>query len=60
MGSAFDWLSTKAYGRVLVTLLYLGLLGFALFCLVNACYRIVPKATDPTTETLQGALDKVI
>ncbi|MEY8802584.1 DUF1206 domain-containing protein [Leisingera sp. XS_AS12] len=60
MGSAFDWLSTKAYGRVLVTLLCLGLLGFALFCLVNACYRIVPKATDPTTETLQGALDRVI
>ena len=59
MGSAFDWLSTKAYGRVLVMALCLGLSGFALFCLVNARYRIVPKATDPTTETLQDALDTV-
>ncbi|MFW8635351.1 DUF1206 domain-containing protein [Cribrihabitans pelagius] len=58
MGSAFEWLYTKAYGRVLVTALCLGLLGFALFCFVNALYRIVPKATDRTTETLRDALEK--
>ncbi|MFW8595494.1 DUF1206 domain-containing protein [Cribrihabitans neustonicus] len=58
MGSAFDWLSTKTYGRLLVTALCLGLLGFALFCFVNALYRIVPKAADRTTETLRDALEK--
>lgn len=59
LGSAFDWLSARAYGRVLVTALCLGLLAFALFCLVNARYRIVPKAEDPDAETLQDLLDKV-
>lgn len=58
MGSAFDWLSAKAYGRILVTVLCFGLLGFALFCFVNALYRIVPKAADRTTETLRDALEK--
>lgn len=58
IGTAFDWLHDKVYGRILVTILCVGLLGFALFCLVNALYRIVPKASDSATETLRAALDK--
>ncbi|UWQ42024.1 DUF1206 domain-containing protein [Leisingera aquaemixtae] len=58
IGTAFDWLHDKVYGRILVTVLCVGLLGFALFCLVNALYRIVPKASDSGTETLRAALDK--
>lgn len=58
IGSAFDWLHDKVYGRILVTALCVGLLGFALFCLVNALYRIVPKASDSATETLRAALEK--
>lgn len=43
VGQAFAWLSEQAYGRVLVGLLCIGLLGFALFCAVNAAYRLIPK-----------------
>src|SRR4028118_157702 len=40
---AFAWLGAQAFGRVLVTLLCLGLLAFALFNLVNARWRFVPR-----------------
>ncbi len=46
LGQTFTWLSQQVFGKVLVTLLCLGLLGFSLFCFVNAAYRIVPKAAD--------------
>ncbi|WP_224814962.1 DUF1206 domain-containing protein [Hasllibacter sp. MH4015] len=44
LGSVFDWLRDRAFGRILVVALCVGLLAFALFCLVNALFRIVPKA----------------
>lgn len=34
----------------------LGLLGFALFCFVNAAYRIVPKVSGPDVQTLAAKL----
>jgi len=37
---------------VLVGLLCAGLLMFSLFCFVNAVYRIVPKAADPSVESV--------
>lgn len=43
LGQAFDWLREQAYGRALVIAMCLGLLAFALFCFVNAMWRIVPK-----------------
>lgn len=46
LGQTFSWLGSQTYGQILVSALALGLLGFALFCFVNAGYRIVPKATD--------------
>lgn len=52
MGSAFEWLGKQAYGRVLVAVLCVGLLGFSLFCFVNAAYRIVPKASDGSVQSL--------
>lgn len=52
---AFDWLGERAYGRVLVTALCVGLLGFALFCFVNARWRIVPRVAGDRTETLARA-----
>ncbi|EKE43626.1 hypothetical protein OCGS_2358 [Oceaniovalibus guishaninsula JLT2003] len=52
MGQAFDWVSSQAYGRILVGLLCVGLLSFALFLAVNAAYRIVPKAQGDDLETL--------
>ena len=50
--AAFEWLHQQAYGRVLVGLLCAGLLMFSLFCFVNAVYRIVPKAADPSVESV--------
>lgn len=56
VGAAFSWLSQQAYGQILVAAVCVGLLGFALFCFVNAAYRIVPKAADPDVETLAARL----
>ncbi len=52
VGSAFEWLNQQAYGQVLVTLLCCGLLGFSLFCFVNAAYRIIPKASDNSVQSV--------
>ncbi|RVT85938.1 DUF1206 domain-containing protein [Rhodobacteraceae bacterium CCMM004] len=52
VGEAFDWLAQQPFGNVLVVLICIGLLGFAVFCAVNAAYRIVPKAADGDIRTL--------
>lgn len=52
LAGAFDWLGQQAFGPILVTLLCLGLLAFALFNLVNARWRIVPRVARDKTETL--------
>ncbi|KIC35523.1 DUF1206 domain-containing protein [Leisingera sp. ANG-M7] len=57
IGTAFDWLQDKAYGQILVTLLCIGLLGFAVVCFVNAAWRIVPKASDRGTQSLKDTLN---
>ncbi|MEK0165781.1 DUF1206 domain-containing protein [Phaeobacter sp. JH18-32] len=57
LGSAFDWLQSKAYGQALVIALCLGLLGFGLFCFVNARYRIVPRADASGTPSLRQLLN---
>jgi hypothetical protein len=56
VGKAFDWLASQPFGNVLVVLLCIGLLGFALFCAVNAAYRIVPAASGNDVETLARKL----
>ncbi|QFU08901.1 hypothetical protein PARPLA_01964 [Rhodobacteraceae bacterium THAF1] len=52
LGGVFGWLSGQPYGQILIGVLTLGLLCFALFCAVNAVYRIVPRASDPDIQTL--------
>lgn len=49
---AFRWVSGQPYGQALVAAICVGLLGFALFCFVNAFYRIVPRCAGPDIETL--------
>ena len=53
LGGVFEWLQSQAFGNVLVILLCVGLLFFAVFCFVNAAYRIIPALHDeddmPTT-----------
>ncbi|AHD08159.1 DUF1206 domain-containing protein [Phaeobacter gallaeciensis] len=56
IGSVFDWLQAQVFGQILVTALCLGLLGFALFCWINALYRVVPKASSSGTKTLGDVL----
>ena len=56
LGSVFEWLRSQPFGRVLSVLLCLGLLGFALFCFVNAAYRIIPKAAGDDIETVTAHL----
>ncbi len=56
LGSAFEWLHAQAYGRILVAVLCVGLLGFSLFCFVNAAYRIIPKAADDSVQNITARL----
>ncbi len=49
---AFAWLAGQPYGWVLAAAICVGLLGYALFCFVNAAYRFVPKVAGGDIETL--------
>ena len=55
---AFGWLSSQLFGQILVTLMALGLLGFAVFCAVNALYRVVPRAKAFRVETVADSLKR--
>lgn len=55
-GKAFSWLVEQPYGQALVATICVGLLALALFCLVNAAYRIVPKVPSENVETLASRL----
>lgn len=52
VGKSFDWLSGQVYGQILVVCICLGLVGFSIFCFVNAAYRIVPKAAGDDVVSL--------
>ncbi|WP_406736753.1 DUF1206 domain-containing protein [Thioclava sp. GXIMD4215] len=56
MDRAFEWMRAHPYGRMICGAVSAGLLGFALFCFVNALYRIVPRATETDVETLARKL----
>lgn len=56
LAEAFDWLRDQPFGTALVTALAAGLLGFSLFCFVNAAYRIVPKLKTDDMETMARKL----
>ena len=56
MEQAFSWLRSQPFGQAIVTAMCVGFLGFALFCFVNAAYRIVPRAASDDVETLAAKL----
>ena len=58
VGEAFAWLHEQAYGQILVILVCIGLLGFALFCFVNAAYRIIPKLDDGSIDSLASRMKR--
>lgn len=43
IGKAFEVVRAQPYGRVLLSLLGLGTIGFAVYCFVEAAYRIIPR-----------------
>jgi Domain of Unknown Function (DUF1206) len=56
LGRAFSWLVNQPYGQVLVAAICAGLIAFALFCFVNAGYRVIPKVSGGDIETLAAQL----
>lgn len=52
LGGVWEFLGSQPFGNVIVVAVCIGLLGFALFCFVNARYRIVPKASEKDLTTL--------
>ena len=60
LGRVFEWLQTQPFGNALVILLCVGLLGFAVFCFVNAAYRIIPALhdEDDMPKTLGDSLEE--
>ncbi len=57
IGEVFEWLQSQPFGQVLVVAMCVGLLGFAIFCFVNAAYRIIPVLHDGDgPETLGDSL----
>jgi hypothetical protein len=59
LGGVWDYLGGQPLGNFLVIAIVLGLLGFALFCFVNAVYRIVPKASEQSFTTLGAKLKEM-
>lgn len=52
LGKAFDTIRSMAFGRILLILLTAGLIAFAVFCFIEAVYRIVPARAGPDVKTL--------
>ncbi|QFT60414.1 hypothetical protein FIU94_16410 [Sulfitobacter sp. THAF37] len=55
LGKALHTVRAQPYGPVLLGLAGLGLLGFALYNMIEAVFRIVPKVEGPDVETLAKA-----
>tara|TARA_R110000751_G_scaffold2632_2_gene13997 strand:+ start:29653 stop:30468 length:816 start_codon:yes stop_codon:yes gene_type:complete len=52
LGEALEKLETQPFGRLLLSLTGIGLMGFALYCFVQARYRIVPRLSPSDVPTL--------
>lgn len=52
IGQAFASVREVAFGRILLGLLGLGMLGFAIYCFIEAVYRIVPRRAGDDVTTL--------
>ncbi|MGR3323256.1 MAG: DUF1206 domain-containing protein [Pseudooceanicola sp.] len=52
IGQAFETVRAQPFGRILLGVLALGMLGFAIYCFVEAAYRVVPRAAGDDVVTL--------
>lgn len=55
LGEALRILENQPFGRTLLGLAGAGMIGFALYCAIQARYRIVPKLSDDDIPTLASA-----
>lgn len=55
----FAFLGAQTFGQIVTGAVCIGLIGFALFCFVNARYRIIPRVADDGIETLAAKLKAV-
>ena len=59
MGVAFEAVRGVIFGRILLMALSLGLVAFAVYCFVEAVYRIIPRCGTASTKTLAGGFMSV-
>ncbi|EAQ05012.1 hypothetical protein OB2597_07000 [Pseudooceanicola batsensis HTCC2597] len=52
IGKAFQVVREQPFGRILLGLLGLGTVGFAIYCFVEACYRIIPRLAGDDISSL--------
>jgi len=52
LGQAFETVRQMAFGRILLILLTVGLIGFSIYCFIEAIFRIVPRRSGPDVRTL--------
>ncbi len=52
IGKAFATVRSQPFGQILLGLLGLGMLAFAVYCFVDAIYRIVPRIAGDDVSTL--------
>ena len=52
IGKAFQAVRSQPYGMVLLGALGLGTIAFAIYCVVEAIYRVVPQLAGPDMKTL--------
>ena len=60
LDKVFDWLKDQPFGNALVNALCLGLVGFAFFCFVNAAWRIIPKVSHGSVESLADRIEAAV
>lgn len=58
MATAFETVRAQPFGRILLIALALGLVAFAIYCFVEAVYRIVPRARQGNTQSLADLAHK--
>ena len=52
IGKAFDAVRSQPFGQALLWVLALGMIAFAVYCVIEARYRIVPRCADPDIRSM--------
>ncbi|MGF1553467.1 MAG: DUF1206 domain-containing protein [Paracoccaceae bacterium] len=52
LGQAFQYVREQPYGQWGIAALGVGMIGFAVYCAIEACYRVVPARSEDGVSTL--------